>query len=111
MNSIFSLMVPILLLFAISGPAHAGDWRSRYTTANEFESCCGERDCHTAASLGYPAMKRNPDGSYDVRIQGHWLTYHHPAVHVSEDTNIWICYLESNAEPDPLCLFFPPGVS
>lgn len=111
MNPIFLPAFLALLLFAIPGPSQAGDWRSRYTTEDNFESCCGDKDCHTAASLGFPEIKRQSDGGYVVRIDGYWLKYDHPAVHKSEDSNTWICYLESNAEPDPLCLFFPPGVS
>ncbi len=111
MNSNFFLASLVLLLFAISGQSYAGDWPSHYTTGDNLESCCGDRDCHTSASLGFPKIIRQADGSYDVHVEGYWIKFHHPSVHVSEDKNTWICYLESNGEPDPLCLFFPPDVS
>ncbi len=97
-------------LFAPSGPSPAGDWRSQYTTGNLFESCCGENDCRTRASLGNPKIINRGDGGYDVQVEGHWLKYDFPAVHASQDDNTWICYLKSYAEPDPLCLFLPPGI-
>ena len=111
MNSKFLLASLVLLLFVISGRSIAGDWRSKYKNGETLESCCGDRDCRTAASLGFPKIIRQSDGSYDVQVKGYWTKFHHPSVHVSEDKNTWICYLESNEDPDPLCLFFPPGVS
>ncbi len=96
--------------FAISHPSWAGDWRSQYTNGNTFESCCGEKDCRTSASLGFPKIIARSDRGYDVQVEGHWLSYDFPAVHASHDDNTWICYLKSNAEPDPLCLFLPPGI-
>ena len=101
-----------LLLAASAGPSFADDWRSKYSTRGpgaEFEACCGIKDCHTAEALGHPEIKRRGDGGYNVRINGYWLEYDHPAVHVSEDSKTWICYMDSNAEPDPLCIFLPPG--
>ncbi|MDX1484762.1 MAG: hypothetical protein R3229_09790 [Alphaproteobacteria bacterium] len=94
----------------MSDPSSADDWRSKYTTGDPFESCCGENDCHTWAALGFPKIVRRPDRGYDVQVKGYWLRYDFPAVHASQDDNTWICFLESNAEPDPLCLFLPPGV-
>ena len=105
-----SLTLPLLLLLTQPSIARADDLRGKYNTENEFESCCGHRDCKSAAALGYPPIKRQPDGSYDVRLIGYWIKYFHPAVHVSEDDNVWICYLDIYQDPDPLCLFLPPGV-
>lgn len=108
---LFALLVP----FSISTltAAHAGDWRSKYSTGRKgetFEACCGVRDCRTAESLGYPQMKRLEDGSYDVKLGKYWLRYDFPAVHRSEDTKAWVCYMETNLEPEPLCIFLPPGI-
>ncbi len=100
----------VLALFAGSDRSSSGDWRKQYTTGNLFESCCGENDCRTSASLGFPKIIRRADRGYDVQVDGYWLSYDFPAVHASQDDNTWICYLESNAEPDPLCLFLPPGI-
>ena len=99
-----------LALIAVSDRSSAGDWRKQYTTGNLFESCCGENDCRTLASLGFPKIIRRAYRGYDVQVDGYWLSYDFPAVHASQDDNTWICYLESNAEPDPLCLFLPPGI-
>ncbi len=109
---VFSLLAP--LCFSVSMPAHAGDWRSKYSTGRmgeAFEACCGIKDCRTAESLGYPEMKKHEDGSYDVKVGKHWLRYDFPAVHKSEDSKAWVCYMETYNEPEPLCLFLPPGVS
>ena len=100
----------VLWLFATTGLSHAGDWRSQYTTGRDFQSCCGDKDCRTSASLGNPKIIRRDDGGYDVQIEGHWMKYDFPAVHVSQDNNTWICYLGSHVDGDPLCLFLPPGV-
>ena len=108
-----TLALPILLLQPES--PRAGDWRSKYNTGkkfdtkSEFESCCGNKDCKTASALGFPQIKRYPDGSYEVRLKGYWVRYDFPAVHVSEDDNNWICYLDNDLDPEPLCLFLPPG--
>lgn len=99
----------VLTLFARSDTLSAKDWRKQYTTGKLFEICCGDKDCHTSASLGHPKIIARSDRGYDVQIKGYWLSYDFPAVHASQDDNTWICYLESNAEPDPLCLFLPPG--
>ena len=61
-----SLTVPLLILFIQPEIARADDWRGKFNTENEFESCCGAKDCKTAAALGFPEIKRQPDGSYDV---------------------------------------------
>ena len=107
----FALVASLVLaLIARPQPAPAGDWRSQYTTGSNFESCCGVKDCHTSASLGFPKIIRRADRGYDVKVGGYWLSYDFPAVHASHDDNTWICYLESYAEPDPLCLFLPPGI-
>ncbi len=100
----------VLALFATSGPSSAGDWRSKYKNGRTLESCCGENDCRTRASLGNPKIINRGDGGYDVQVEGRWLKYDFPAVHASQDDNTWICYLKSYAEPDPLCLFLPPGI-
>jgi hypothetical protein len=108
---LFALLVTICI--QTLPPAYAGDWRSKYSTGRmgeTFEACCGVKDCQTAESLGFPEMKRHDDGSYDVKIGGHWLRYDFPAVHASEDAKTWVCYMKTNAEPEPLCLFFPPGI-
>ncbi len=110
MRAIYVVASLVLALFATSGPSTAGDWRSQYTTGNQFQSCCGNNDCRTWASLGFPKIIRRDDRGYNVRVDGHWLSYDFPAVHASQDDNTWICYLKSNAEPDPLCLFLPPGI-
>ncbi len=108
---LFSLLVPFwvsMLTFA-----HADDWRSKYSTnkkGGEFEACCGIKDCRTAKSLGYPKMIRHVDGSYEVKVGKHWLRYDFPAVHPSEDSKAWVCYMETSVEPEPLCLFLPPGI-
>lgn len=110
MPPIFFFASFVLLLFATSGPSHAGDWRSKYTTGRDLQSCCGDKDCRTAAALGFPKIIRRGDGGYDVKVNGYWIKYDFPAVHVSQDKNTWICYLESYRDPDPLCLFLPPGI-
>ena len=99
--------------FVNSAPALADDWRSKYSTGRKgdlFEACCGVRDCRTSKELGYPKMKRDTDGSYDVKIGKYWVRYDFPAVHQSEDSQTWVCYLETDTDPEPLCLFLPPGV-
>ena len=96
---------------AAAAPAQADDWRSKYSTgkvSDEFEACCGIKDCRTAES---PQMRRHPDGSYDVKIGKYWVRYDFPAVHRSEDRKAWVCYMETQSDPEPLCLFLPPGVS
>ena len=110
MRALVFVVALVLTLFARSHPSSAGDWRSQYTTGNTFESCCGDKDCRTSASLGFPKIIARSDRGYDVQVDGHWLRYDFPAVHASHDDNTWICYLKSNAEPDPLCLFLPPGI-
>ena len=118
MRAKFAVVSLFLALFAALdlgvGAARAGDWRSQYNTGkqtgNLFQSCCGDKDCRTWAQLGYPKIIRRDDRGYDVRLNGYWLSYDFPAVHASHDDNTWICYLKSNAEPDPLCLFLPPGI-
>jgi len=109
------LLIAFLAPFcvALSPVADAGDWRGKYSTGgkdNAFESCCGDKDCRTAESLGYPQMKRHADGSYDVKVGDYWLRYDFPAVHRSEDTRAWVCYMETYVEPEPLCLFLPAGI-
>ena len=104
----------LVMLVAVPGPSRAGDWRSHYNTGKQaersFENCCGEKDCRTWASLGYPKIVRRDDRGYNVRVEGHLLSYDFPAVHASHDDNTWVCYLKSNAKPDPLCLFLPPCI-
>ena len=100
----------VLALFAPPDRSSAGDWRSQSTTGVMLQSCCGENDCHTSASLGFPKIIRRADRGYNVQVDGYWLSYDFPAVHASHDNNTWICYLKSYAEPDPLCLFLPPGI-
>ena len=102
-----------LLLCGQPPPAAAHDWFSNYATGREeFESCCGDEDCRTAASLGNPRIVRRDDGGYNVQLGPHWIKYDFPAVHTSHDSQIWICYIDGQVgAPDPLCLFLPPGVS
>ena len=109
------LLVSLGVVFSplASSPAFADDWRSKYSTGRfgeTFEACCGIRDCRTAKALGYPKMKRDADGSYDVKIGKYWVRYDFPAVHQSEDAKIWVCYMETGVDPEPLCLFLPPGI-
>jgi hypothetical protein len=111
----FVSLVAICCVAALFNPfsARADDWRSKYSTGRYgelFEACCGIRDCRTAEQLGYPKMKRDSDGSYDVKIGKYWVRYDFPAVHKSEDAKTWICYMETGVDPEPLCLFLPPGV-
>jgi hypothetical protein len=92
----------------------ADDWRSKYSTGrdpNVFEACCGVKDCRTAKALGYPKMRKFEDGSYEVKIGEYWVRYDFPAVHKSEDSQTWVCYMETDVDPEPLCLFLPPKVS
>jgi len=105
-----SLTFSLLILLIQPEASHAGDWRSKYNTGSDFQLCCGDKDCKTAAALGFPELRRHPNGSYDVRLNGYWIRYDFPAVHPSEDDNIWICYLDSELDPEPLCLFIPPGI-
>ncbi len=52
---LFSLLVPFWV--SMLTLAHADDWRSKYSTGKkgeDFEACCGIKDCRTAKSLGYP---------------------------------------------------------
>ena len=109
------LLLALWIPFCVSAlaPAQADDWRSKYSTgkfSDDFEACCGVKDCRTAESLGFPRMKRHADGSYDVKIGNHWLRYDFPAVHPSEDTKAWVCYMETPSSPEPLCLFLPSGI-
>ena len=109
---LYALLLPLVL--SLSEPAASADWRSKYSTGrtpNVFEACCIVRDCRTAEALGYPEMKKYEDGSYEVKIGKYWVRYDFPAVHESEDAKIWVCYLETNLDPEPLCLFLPPKVS
>ena len=113
MKSGFLAALLIAFGFVNSAPALADDWRSKYSTGRKgdlFEACCGVRDCRTSKELGYPKMKRDTDGSYDVKIGKYWVRYDFPAVHQSEDSQTWVCYLETDTDPEPLCLFLPPGV-
>lgn len=108
---LFALLLPFCVAQLPS--ATAGDWRSKYSTGRKgdtFEACCGEKDCRTAQSLGYPLMKRLEGGGYEVKVGDYWLRYDFPAVHPSEDTKAWVCYMETYAEPEPLCLFLPPAI-
>ncbi len=108
---LFALLIPFCVSAAPT--AYAGDWRSKYSTrgvGETFEACCGIKDCRTAESLGYPQMKRHEDGSYDVKVGEYWLRYDFPAVHPSEDSKAWVCYMETYGAPEPLCLFIPPGI-
>ncbi len=108
---LFSLLVPFWV--SMLTLAHADDWRSKYSTGKKgenFEACCGIKDCRTAKSLGYPKMIRHEDGSYDVEVGKYWIRYDFPAVHPSEDSEAWVCYMETSVEPVPLCLFLPPGI-
>ena len=89
---LLAMWVPFYV--AAFAPAQADDWRSNYSTgkvSDEFEACCGVKDCRTAESLGYPPMKRHADGSYDVKVGKNWLRYDFPAVHRSEDDKAWVC--------------------
>lgn len=108
----FFLLAPLCIW--ILPPVHAHDWGKNYSTGRKgdmFESCCGVNDCWTAESLGFPKMKRYRDGSYEVKVGKYWLRYDFPAVHRSEDKKIWICFMETREEPEPLCLFLPPEIS
>ena len=108
---LFSLLVPFWV--SMLTLAHADDWRSKYSTGKkgeDFEACCGINDCRTAKSLGYPKMIRNVDGSYEVEVGKHWIRYDFPAVYPSEDSEAWVCYMETSVEPVPLCLFLPRGI-
>ena len=94
-------------------PARADDWRSKYSTGRpgpDFEASCGIKDCRISEQLGYPKMRRDTDGSYDVKIGQYWVCYDFPAVHRSEDYKTWVCYMETGSDPEPLCLFLPPGI-
>ena len=120
---LLAVLVPaatILASFTVLS-ARAHDWFSNYSTgrfshnstgrfSEEFEACCGGTDCRTAEELGYPQMKRDTDGSYKVKIGKYWVHYDFPAVHPSEDSKTWICYMETGSDPEPLCLFLPPGI-
>ena len=117
MKSVFLLKISVLAGVFLSSfaasPAWAHDWFSNYSTGRlgeEFEACCGYRDCRTAEQLGYPAMIRDVDGGYTVKIGKYWIHYDFPAVHPSEDSKTWICYMETDVDPEPLCLFLPPGI-
>ena len=113
MTKIFRPLSVVLLLFAVSASSFADDWRKKYSTGRKgkvFEACCGEKDCRTSESLGYPEMKRRANGGYDVKIGEYWVRYDFPAVYASEDSKTWVCYMETYAEPEPLCLFLPPGI-
>ena len=68
-------------------PARADDWRSKYSTGRpgpDFEACCGINDGLISEQLGYPKMRRDTDGSYDVKIGQYWVRYDFPVVHRSE---------------------------
>jgi len=117
MKSVLSLALLVSLGVSLSpsalSPARADDWRSKYSTGRpgaEFEACCGHKDCRTAEELGYPQMRRDKDGSYYVKIDKYWIRYDFPAVHRSEDSKTWICFMETGTDPEPLCLFLPPGI-
>jgi len=113
MRMILAFALFALISFPLTSAAQADDWRSKYSTGRkgaEFEACCGHKDCRTAESLGYPKMTRRPDGGYEVILGKYRLRYDFPAVHPSEDSKIWVCYMETYAEPEPLCLFLPPGI-
>lgn len=109
------LLVALTVGFCVisSLSVRADDWRSKYSTGRmgeTFEACCGIKDCRTAEALGYPKMRRDTDGSYDVKIGKYWVRYDFPAVHQSEDSKTWVCYMETGSDPEPLCLFLPPGI-
>ena len=109
------LLLTLAASFCLSGVPglQADGWRSKYSTGRkgaEFEACCGVKDCRTAESLGYPKMTKRPDGGYEVMLGKYRLSYDFPAVHRSEDSKTWVCYMETRAEPEPLCLFLPPGI-
>ena len=55
-------------------------------------------------------MRRDTDGSYDVKIGQYWVRYDFPAVHRSDDSKTWVCYMETGSDPEPLSLFLPPGI-
>lgn len=117
MKSVLSVAWLVTVLCSTSlffaPPLRADDWRSEYSTGRpgaDFEACCGYKDCRTAEQLGYPQMRRDADGSYDVKIGKYWVRYDFPAVHRSEDAKTWICYMETEVDPEPLCLFLPPGI-
>lgn len=101
-----------LLLCMTPGRLAAHGWFSDYTTGREdFEECCGYQDCHTARSLGYPEIRKRDDGGYNVRLGKSWLKYDFPAVHASQDSHTWICFMGDPAGyAEPLCLFLPAGM-
>ena len=108
-------LVPICaaLLFGLSAAgAAAHGWFSDYMTGRQdFEECCGYQDCHAAQSLGNPKILARGDGGYNVHLGKFTLQYDFPAVHVSEDSRTWICFMgEATDHPDPLCLFLPAGM-
>lgn len=112
---LLAILVPTGFFLHLVGifPAQAHSWFSNYSTgrfAEEFEACCGYRDCRTAEELGFPQMRRIEDGSYYVKLGKYWVKYDFPAVHRSEDSKTWICYMETESDPEPLCLFLPPGI-
>ena len=107
----------VLLASPAFSPAQGHSWFSNYSTgrygekfSEEFEACCGGTDCRTAKELGYPQMRRDAEGGYNVKIGKYWIHYDFPAVHPSEDSKIWICYMDTGVDPEPLCLFLPPGI-
>ena len=113
MKAVFLVALLGAFCVSLSPPAHAGDWRSKYSTGRpgaDFEACCGTKDCRTSKALGYPKMKRDKDGNYAVKIGKYWVRFDFPAVHRSEDSKTWVCYMETGLEPEPLCLFLPPGI-
>ena len=103
--------VGLLLCLPSVRPA-AHNWFSDFSTGREeFEECCGYQDCRTAKSLGYPEIRKRGDGGYNVRLGKFTLEYDFPAVHVSQDSDTWICFMgEATNHPDPLCIFLPAGM-
>jgi hypothetical protein len=80
---------------------HAADWSGARITQN-FERCCGKKDCVQLAEGG---ATRNPDGSYTVRETVETFAWDDPQLQLSRDGTYWRCRYETDGHTR--CLFRP----
>ena len=97
------MRLALLAVFLLVAPATAqhGSWHDEYRSFDGIR-CCGPRDCH-------PAQVALLEWSKDrvmVVVEGQPVAMHPQSVHISEDTQGWVCKTLAGAVR---CVFYAVG--
>jgi hypothetical protein len=96
---------------------HNPQWEGLWI-ANDFPSCCGERDCFKAGQ-GEVEVQRLEDGTGYIVLWAQtngtepiaeFLPYDSPRLRPSQDGEYWACHMLVNGDSTrrTRCLFVPP---